>query len=89
VTKRKPLTLQHFEEFFRLPPERADSERSWTVLRKEIEAKTYDLKAVNPNAKSDEDTCTPEELLDFIELKEQEIVEALSVLRRKKAGSSV
>jgi type I restriction enzyme M protein len=27
----------------------------------------YDLKAVNPNAKSDEDTPTPEELLEIIE----------------------
>jgi hypothetical protein len=29
-------------------------------------AKNYDLKAVNPKAKSTEDTRTPEELLDFI-----------------------
>ena len=31
VGKKTPLTLAHFEEFFRLLPERADSERSWTV----------------------------------------------------------
>ncbi len=29
--KKTPLTPEHFEEFFRLLPERADSERSWTV----------------------------------------------------------
>ncbi|PYL05703.1 MAG: restriction endonuclease subunit M, partial [Verrucomicrobia bacterium] len=31
VGKKTPLTLAHFEEFFRLLPQRADSERSWTV----------------------------------------------------------
>jgi type I restriction enzyme M protein len=32
VGKKSPLTLAHFEEFFRPLPERADSERSWTVI---------------------------------------------------------
>ncbi len=82
VTKKKPLTLAHFEEFFQLLPERADSERSWTVPREEIEAKNYDLKAVNPNAKNDEDTRTPDELLDHIEAKGKEVAEALGVLRQ-------
>jgi len=36
VGKKTPLTLAKFEEFFRLLPERADSERSWTVARSEI-----------------------------------------------------
>lgn len=31
VRKKTPLTLQHFEDFFRLLPTRADSELSWTV----------------------------------------------------------
>ena len=31
VGKKTPLTLAHFEEFFRILPQRADSERSWTV----------------------------------------------------------
>jgi type I restriction enzyme M protein len=31
VGKKTPLTLAHFEEFFRLLPDRADSENSWTV----------------------------------------------------------
>ncbi|NOX56686.1 MAG: N-6 DNA methylase, partial [Planctomycetes bacterium] len=31
VRKKTPLTLQHFGEFFRLLPQRADSARSWTV----------------------------------------------------------
>ena len=81
VGKKTPFTLAKLEEFFKLLPKRADSERSWTVTREEIEAKNFDLKAVNPNAKSDEDTRTPEELLDFIEAKGREVTEALATLR--------
>src|SRR5438093_254951 len=81
VGKKTPFTLDKFEEFFRLLPTRADSERSWAVSRKAIEEKNYDLKAVNPNAKSTEDTRTPEDLLDLIEAKGREVVEALAALR--------
>ncbi|MBR8829671.1 MAG: putative type I restriction enzymeP M protein [Chroococcopsis gigantea SAG 12.99] len=82
VTKRKPLTIADFNEFLNLLPSRGDSERSWTVTREEIEAKNFDLKAVNPNAKFEEDAETPQELLDFIELKGQEVAAALSILRQ-------
>ena len=149
VGKKTPFTIDKFADFFRLLPERADSERSWTVditdrrqqakrqadplrekarplteqatelrlkikeLKKQntpdaqakiaelsitvstletearelnnkaqaIEDAVYDLKAVNPNAKSIEDTRTPEELLDFIELKGREVAQALAALR--------
>jgi type I restriction enzyme M protein len=81
VGKKTPITIAHFEEFFRLLPARADSERSWTVTRAEIEAKNYDLKAVNPNAKSVEDTRTPEQLIEIIEAKGREVQEALAKLR--------
>jgi type I restriction enzyme M protein len=81
VGKKKPFTLEKFEDFFRLLPARGDSARSWTVPRTDIEAKNFDLKAVNPNAKSNEDTRTPEELLDLIEAKGREVSEALAVLR--------
>ncbi|MDZ8104720.1 MAG: hypothetical protein RM338_03730 [Nostoc sp. DedQUE12a] len=61
---------------------RLTGDRSWTVSRTEIEAKNFDLKAVNPNAKVEEDARTPEELLDFIEEKGLEVADALSILRR-------
>ncbi len=64
-----------------LLPARGDSDRSWMAERKEIAARGYDLKAVNPNAKCDEHTRTPEELLDIIEAKGREVAEALAALR--------
>ena len=79
--KKRPLTLARFAEFFRLAPDRTDSERSWTVERAAIEAKGYDLMAVNPHAKKDEDVRTPEELLDIIEAKGREVAEAVAALR--------
>ena len=82
VGKKTPFTLDRFEDFFRRLPERTDSERSWTVTREQIEAKNYDLKAVNPNVRNAGDTRTPEELLDLIEAKGREVAEALAALRK-------
>lgn len=82
VGKKTPLTLAHFDDFFGLLSTRADSERSWTVERKDIEAGGYDLKAVNPHAKGEVDARTPEDLLDLIEAKGREVAEALAELRK-------
>jgi len=84
VGKKTPFTLDRFEDFFRLLPERAASARSWTVTRAEIEARNFDLKAVNPNAKVDEDRRTPAELLDIIEEKQKEIADLIAALRADK-----
>ncbi len=148
VGKKTPFLLEKFDDFFRLLPQRADSERSWTVdivarrdkakaeadplraqaakleteaepLREQLKAlkaeklmdspkfvtlaekvatlerdarelkdkaqsiedAAYDLKAVNPNAKNQEDTRTPEELLALIESKGREVEAALAELR--------
>lgn len=88
VGKRTPFTLDKLADFLRLLPDRADSDRSWTVTREAIEAKNYDLKAVNPNAKAGGDARTPEELLDIIEAKGREVAEALASLRAGLSGSA-
>jgi type I restriction enzyme M protein len=81
VTKKQPLTIDRFAEFFELLPSRADSAHSWTVSREELESRKLDLKAVNPNRTSNEDTRTPEELLDNIESKGREIDASIAELR--------
>ncbi|HLF25504.1 MAG TPA: N-6 DNA methylase [Anaerolineae bacterium] len=150
VTKKQPLTDEHFEEFFRLLPDRADGEHSWSIdieqrraeakrqadplraqaarpsaqaaqLRQKmrelekadsrdddkiatlkteaakleaeardliakaqaIEDAVYDLKAVNPHAKNDEDTRTPEDLIAIIEAKGREVAQALAILKNQ------
>ncbi|MCY2928504.1 MAG: N-6 DNA methylase [Planctomycetota bacterium] len=54
----------------------------------DIEATVYDLKAVNPHTRNDEDTRTPEELLDLIDAKGREIAEALAALRSQQRAST-
>jgi len=54
------------------------------VSRQEIEARNFDLKAVNPNRKNNEDTRTPEELIALIRAKSKEAEEALAALLSKK-----
>ena len=83
VGKRTPFTLDKFDDFFKLLPERKDSEKSWTVGRAAIEKNNFDLKAVNPNRKTLEDTRTPEELIALIEAKQKEINAALKELKGK------
>ena len=90
VGKKTPFTLSRMGDFFDLIGDgraggtvgRPDSERSWTVTRDEIEALNYDLKAVNPHSQAEEDLRTPEEILDLIEEKQQEIARAIADLRR-------
>jgi type I restriction enzyme M protein len=53
-----------------------------------IEDGVYDLKAVNPNAISDDDTRTPDELLDIIERKGREVSAALATLRAAVEGKN-
>ena len=81
MNKGNPLTAAHFEDFFKLLPNRADSENSWSVARSAIEERNYDLKAVNPNRKEEVDTRTTQEPLDIIEQKGKEIQDALATLR--------
>jgi type I restriction enzyme M protein len=56
------------------------------VARADIEAKDYDVKAVNPNAKNDEDVRAPEELLHLIEAKGRKVAEAPAALRANGRG---
>ncbi len=83
ITKKQPLTLKHFEEFFKLFPKRTISKRSWKVSIEEIEAKNFDLKAVNPNRKEQEDKRTPKDLIQIIEKESAEIAKVLKTLKDK------
>ena len=80
--KSYPLRFEHFEHFLKLLPDRADSERSWSVTIGEIRERNYDLKAVNPHRPDTTDTRTPSDLLQEIERRGQDLDEALAELRR-------
>jgi type I restriction enzyme M protein len=82
VTRKKPLLLTDFDDFFRLLPERAESERSWTVSRAELDRRGLDLKAVNPNRNVQVDERTPIQILDEIDRAGIELRGALTELRQ-------
>ncbi len=75
--KKKTATEEAEAKIKALAKEARDAENKAT----EIENAVYDLKAVNPNRKSIVDTRTPDELLDLIEQKGNEIAEILATLR--------
>lgn len=51
---------------------------TWT----EIEARTFDLKAVDPSEKAEQGTRPSADLLDMVDAKGRGVAEALEVLRR-------
>ncbi len=55
--------------------------RALETKAQQVEDAAFDLKAVNRNAKTNRDTRTPSEMLDFIETKGREIPAALGLLR--------
>jgi type I restriction enzyme M protein len=81
VTKKKPLKLDGFDDFFARLPGREDSERSWSVERAAIEAKNFDIKAVNPNRKVEVETRSPLEIVGEIEARNAEVSAAMARLR--------
>jgi type I restriction enzyme M protein len=81
VTKKQPLAADRFTDFFALLPVRADSARSWTLSRAEIEARRHDVKAVNPNVPADADARTPGELIAIIEERHREVAAAIAELK--------
>ena len=86
VGKRSMLTLDKFDGFFELLPDRADSERSWSVDRQSIEAGGFDLKAVNPNRITEQDTRTPGELIATIEEEQKTMMSGLAELKKVTVG---
>lgn len=81
LKKAKPPKKKRIEEADQRIKELTKEARDLAARAQNIEDAVYDLKAVNPNKHSDEDTRTPAELLDIIEHKGKEVAEALATLR--------
>lgn len=89
VNKGNPMEYKHFDDFLyrlRLPADHPDkiSERSWFQTRQEIEAKEYDLKAVNNNAPDFSDKRTTKQLFEIISESQKEIQKGLAILMNDK-----
>jgi type I restriction enzyme M protein len=86
VNKSNPFTIDKLDEFFALLPARADSPHSWTVDRRTLEDKDFDLKAVNPWMPPAPEEHTIAELLTIIEDKAASITEAVGSLKQILSG---
>ena len=81
VNKSNPFTIDKLDEFFALLPSRADSPQSWTVDRKTLEDKGFDLRAVNPWTSQTMEEPTIAELLSGMESNAASISEAIGSLK--------
>lgn len=80
LNKANPLTSEYFDDFFELLPHFANSERSWSVPRRQIERNGYDLKAVNPNFRVQQDSRGLDELVQLMEERQRQIQTHLQAL---------
>ena len=79
--KTNPLNDDDLAEFVRLQKKFADSEKSWTVDAKDVDAESFDLSAKNPNAPEAAPLRSPEEILDEIEALDAEAAVVLAGIR--------
>ncbi|MBU0578816.1 type I restriction-modification system subunit M [Patescibacteria group bacterium] len=61
--KTNPLNERDLAEFVKLQKEKQDSENSWSIDIKDIDQKTYDLSAKNPNKNDEVILREPKEIL--------------------------
>lgn len=76
--KTAPLSVDDMANFLEIYKTREDSEHSWTVRIDSINKDTADLGVKNPNASTEEELKTPQEILDDIGKTDAEVANLLS-----------
>ena len=66
--KTNPLNEEDLSEFITLQKTKADSLNSWQINAKDIEQKTFDLSAKNPNTPKEDPIRQPQEILAEIKI---------------------
>lgn len=70
LTKNKPITDEHLNEFVELYRSRVTTDRSWTVSASKL-AEEYDLSAKNPSKQKGAEHLAPSDILKKIRTKEK------------------
>lgn len=76
--KTNALSEKDLSEFVKLQKAKEDSENSWTVSVKDIDKKTYDLSAKNPNKKEETALREPKEILKEMKALDEENADILN-----------
>ncbi|WP_020560610.1 N-6 DNA methylase [Thiofilum flexile] len=79
--KTNPLNDNDLKEFVELQASFADSDRSWSVSRAEVDQATFDLSVKNPNKGEEAPLREPSEILDEIAALDAESAEILETIR--------
>jgi type I restriction enzyme M protein len=79
--KTSPLNDDDLAEFLKLQPKKKDSDKSWSVDVKTLDASTFDLSVKNPNGGEAVAHRTPQEIMDEIAALDAESAEVLAGIR--------
>ena len=81
--KTNPLNERDLAEFVELQKTKADSENSWSIDVGELNKKTFDLSARNPNKKDETVLREPKEILEEMRRVDEENKEILAFIKEK------
>jgi type I restriction enzyme M protein len=76
--KGNPLNEKDLAEFIELQKTKAESENSWSINVKDIDQKTFDLSAKNPNKKEEVSLRHPQEILEEMKALDEESADILN-----------
>ena len=79
--KTNPLNDDDLADFVTLQNTFADSKKSWTVKRSDVDQETFDLSVKNPNTPPEPEPRSPEEILDEIAALDAESAKVLAGIR--------
>jgi type I restriction enzyme M protein len=76
--KGNPLNEKDLAEFVELQKTKAESENSWSIAVKDIDTKTFDLSAKNPNKKEEAALRQPQQILEEMKALDEESADILN-----------
>ena len=76
--KTNSLNENDLADFVKLQKTKADSENSWTIRIADVNTKTYDISAKNPNKKEETALRQPQEILDEMKALDEESADILN-----------
>ena len=79
--KTNPLNDDDLADFLKLQKKHADSDKSWSINVKDLDAATFDLTVKNPNGGEVVTHRTPQEILDEIAALDAESASVLETIR--------
>ncbi|MDI9311956.1 MAG: N-6 DNA methylase [Limnohabitans sp.] len=78
--KTNALNEKDLNDFIELQKTKADSENSWSIAVKDIDQKTFDLTAKNPNKKEEAALRQPQQILEEMKALDEESADILNAI---------